>query len=107
MAIYFLEAKAQPGDADYSDRAQTINLGTRSWTLKPRPEYGGRRIIEIDDERTFTILKQNNSWLKAATDLIEDNEWVNLNVAVAVALKPIEARLAALEANGKRKKEPD
>ena len=107
MAIYFLEAKVQPGDADYSDRPQIINLGTRSWTLKPRPEYGGRRVIEVDDERTFTLLKQNNSSLKVATDLIEESEWANLNTAVAKALKPIEARLAALEANGKRKKEPD
>ena len=107
MAVYFLEAKIQPGDVDYSDRPQAINLGTRSWILEPRPEYGGRRVIEIDDERTFTMLKQNHPSLMVATDLVEKHEWRNLNVAVAKALEPIEARLAALEAKVKRKKEPD
>ena len=107
MAVYFLEAKAQPGDVDYSDRPQTINLGLRSWELKPRPEYEGRRVIEVDDEPTFTMLKQNYPSLKAATDLIEAREWSNLKVAVAKALEPIEARLSALEAKGRRKKGPD
>jgi len=107
MAVYLLEAKVQPGEVGYTDKPKTINLGTRSWTLKPRPEYGGRRVIEVDDERTFTMLKQNNSSLKVATDLIEEREWSNLNVAVAKALEPIEARLSALEAKGRRKKGPD
>lgn len=107
MATYYLEDKIQPGEPGYTSRPSTINLGYQSWTLEPRSEYGGRRVFEVDDEKTFNRLKQNYPSLQAATDLIASNETAAVDAAVARAIEPITKRIEALENKTKRKRAPD
>lgn len=107
MATYFLEDKIGPGEPGYTDRPATINLGYQSWTLEPRGEHGGRRVFEVEDEKTFQALLQNYPSLQAAKDLIASNETAAVDAAVARALESIVKRIEALENKNRRKKAPD
>lgn len=101
MSAIYVEYTLKPGDPGYTDRPLAIQMtGRLPLRFDPSPAHDGRRVEVFSTEEEAMQIVSRYGQAKCfaiVRDLMSEDEQRIVEEKVASLLKPVEARLAALE----------